>query len=452
MHQTKRFFFLFLFLSVFYTISCRKDKLKETPIISRNFESGSIGQAERTSDTSWNLYLADDNDNSSLPATWRSWWYVRADHLAVGQTLSFTLKNSGWTYYYLPVYSYDQTNWLRFDETEVKQNDSLEIVITKAFARPTVYMARFYPYGFSDLQHWLNRVKTRPHFQLFKPGYTQQKYPVYLIKLTDETVAVSEKKRVFIHARTHPAETPPSFAIEGLVDFLTDGSAEADDCLARFEFYIFPMQNVDGVIAGNYRSTPQSENLEVLWNRHPELPFLLDPDVPAEVKTIHQYALDLMQDGGPGLSVALNLHASNSMPDTRTFFFPHFGPLSAAYTPAEAALWDKQINFIAAFTTHAGQALVEPPPAEGGRGFVQNAFPESWWWNNYNEQVMAMTLEMTYGRAGYAPAWVTPPDMRLTGKALARAIRDYLDHSLHVNTVNTTAKSNLPFTEEESKQ
>jgi hypothetical protein len=38
---------------------------------------------------------------------------------------------------------------------------------------------------------------------------------------------------------------------------------------------------------------------------------------------------------------------------------------------------------------------------------------------------MAMTIEMTYGRAGFAPRWVTPDDTRQLGTALLWSIGDY---------------------------
>jgi hypothetical protein len=43
---------------------------------------------------------------------------------------------------------------------------------------------------------------------------------------------------------------------------------------------------------------------------------------------------------------------------------------------------------------------------------------------------MAMTMEMTYGRAGYAPRWIEPDDLRNLGGSLALSIRDFLDDSV----------------------
>ena len=73
--------------------------------------------------------------------------------------------------------------------------------------------------------------------------------------------------------------------------------------------------------------------------------------------------------------------------------------------------------------------MIEPITEEGGSSFASKTYPESWWWVNFHDQVMAMTLEMTYGRAGYSPRWIEPDDLRNFGASLILGIRDYYDKS-----------------------
>jgi len=408
---------------------CKKDK-NEKPVpepvsVSSDFESGSIGDIVKNSNTSWEFYLADDNNNPELPERWRNWWYVKMDNITTDSVVKVTLKNRGWPFYYLPVYSYNQEEWFRFTEEEVGQNADNELIINKQFDYNEVWLARFYPYTLTDLENYITTIGSNANVEIQTPGYSQDGNPIYAIYISDFDITRSEKKRIFMHARTHPAETPQSFLLEGMINFLLSGSQEASEILSQFEFFVFPMQNVDGVITGNYRSTPLSQNLEVMWYYEQEDPLVLTDEAPVEVKIIHQYAKELMNDGGPAISMALNLHASNSEPDIRTFFYPHFGTEEQGYTPVEASLWEKQISFISSFATHFGTDMIEPVPSEGGSSFASKTYPESWWWVNYQDQVMAMTMELTYGRAGFAPYWITPDDLRDEGIALARSIRDY---------------------------
>jgi hypothetical protein len=421
-------FALFLVLLTSLLNGCgNNDTEKPGATVSASFESGSIGKVTKLSDTVWELSLADDNNNAELPAAWRSWWYVKMENLVVGVPTQITLKNSGWPYYYLPVYSYDQRHWHRFSEDEVTQNLDDELIVRKKFAAGTVWIARFYPYTFTDLENFISSIASSPSIDIQVPGYTQQGRPIYLFKITDSGVPVSGKKRIFLHARTHPAETSPSFLIEGMIRYLLSGTADAAELLAGYEFYIFPMQNVDGVVAGNYRSTPKSENLEVLWTFDSADPLSLLGEVPPEVAVLQHYAKGLMTDGGPPVAMALNLHASNSEPDIRAFFYPHFGMEAQGYAAVEASLWDQQVLFIEKVMARYGEGMIEPLPLEGGGSFAAKTYPESWWWACYQDRVVAMTLEMTYGRAGYAPRWIEPDDMREFGAVLVLSIRDYFE-------------------------
>jgi hypothetical protein len=431
-------------------VSCNKEEEDSNLVVSADFESGSIGQTELISNTELSISLADDNNNPDLPDSWRSWWYISIDHVDTKRTTSITIKNEGWPFYYLPVYSYNQVDWIRFGESEVTQKtegllsgEIGELTISKKFDQNKVWIARFYPYTFSDLQKQIHKIEKNPLVTVSVPGYSQQGNPIYLLRITNPTIDVSRKKRIFMHGRTHSAETPPSFLIEGMVDFLLSGSEEAMKIVSAFEFYIFPMQNVDGVIEGNYRSTPKSENLEMLWLYDSQNPVNLTAEAPNEVKAIHDYAVTLMQDGAPQVSMALNLHASNSEPDVRPFFYPHFGSETKGYSQQESSLWEQQLAFIDKIVNNVGADLLEPIPEDGGGSFAGKTYPESWWWVNYKDKVIAMTMEMTYGRSGYSPRWIVPAELRNLGEKLIVSINDYYNPSL-ISPVITMKNIRIP--------
>ncbi|CAN0450767.1 unnamed protein product [Ascophyllum nodosum] len=67
------------------------------------------------------------------------------------------------------------------------------------------------------------------------------------------TVTDSEQRCVVISARVHPGETPASWMMRGMLDFITGESAEARLLRSLFVFKIVPMLNPDGVAYGNNR-------------------------------------------------------------------------------------------------------------------------------------------------------------------------------------------------------
>jgi hypothetical protein len=429
--KNKSALFLLIFFAVVYFESCKKDIVEPVLItsVSDDFESGSIGEVTKISNTDWDFYLADDNNNPDLPDKWRNWWFVRMENINTDSVTKISLKNRGWPFYYLPVYSYDNSMWLRFSEDEVSQNQDDELIIQKQFEKKTVWLARFYPYTYTDLEKYLDGISGSPFLEIQTPGYSQMNKAMYLLKISNFAVSDSLKNRVFIHARSHPGEVPASFVVEGLVDYLLSASPRAKEILNTTEIYIFPMHNIDGVIAGNYRSTPETENLEVMWYYDAENPIELTADAPQEVNIIHDYAKLLMTGKGPRVSMALNIHASNSEADVRPFFFPHFGPETLGYDTLEYGLWNKQLRFISSLAANYGSDMLEPVPTEGGSSFASKTYPESWWWVNFKDEVMAITMEMTYGRAGYSPKWVSPDNLRELGASLALGIGDYYNNS-----------------------
>jgi hypothetical protein len=64
-----------------------------------------------------------------------------------------------------------------------------------------------------------------------------------------------EKRIALITARVHPGETPSSYAVQGVINMLTDPSNSVAEALRRmFVFKIVPMLNPDGVFRGHFRT------------------------------------------------------------------------------------------------------------------------------------------------------------------------------------------------------
>ncbi|KAK4324423.1 hypothetical protein Pmani_004939 [Petrolisthes manimaculis] len=79
---------------------------------------------------------------------------------------------------------------------------------------------------------------------------------VYLLTITghenDEGEA-KKKRAVVLTCRVHPGETPSSWIMKGILDYLTADTPKAHELRCQFVFKIIPMLNPDGVIVGNHR-------------------------------------------------------------------------------------------------------------------------------------------------------------------------------------------------------
>jgi hypothetical protein len=398
---------------------------------SADFESGNLPMVTPLDEqgVSWQFALRDDNNNASLPNTFRTWWYFRVDNVPVQKTLHLEFTRLGFPYYFVPIYSYDQQTWQYFDDQDVtllpgcnvSNPTTCRLIVTKQFTQATVWLARTFPYTTNDLSEFLISIESNPSVQSHSLGNSPHfQKPIQFITINDSTRAFP-KQTVWLHARTHPAETGPSFILEGLIQAVLNEDALGRSLRQHFIFNIVPMHNIDGVILGNYRTNASSINLENTWfftsgNQY------LDSTAPLEDRLVNQNAMvGAMLNTDAPVALALNLHSSNSDPDTGAFFFPHFGS-TPNYSAHEQNLWKKQLAFIKLLAKNF-DGRIEQPPLEGGAGFLNSFYPETWWWANKTDTVNAMTLETTYGRAGF-DHWVTEDNLRSLGGALAQSINE----------------------------
>ncbi|XP_055709580.1 cytosolic carboxypeptidase Nna1 isoform X2 [Phlebotomus papatasi] len=131
----------------------------------------------------------------------------------------------------------------------------------------TVYFAHSYPYTYSDLQDYLMAIQRHP----VKSKYCKLRLlcrslagnNIYYLTVTaPQTEEEAVKKRaVVVSARVHPGETPSSWMMKGLMDFITGDSYVAKRLRHKFIFKLIPMLNPDGVIVGNTRSSLTGKDL-----------------------------------------------------------------------------------------------------------------------------------------------------------------------------------------------
>ncbi len=442
--------YIFLGLFVVFLASCGGSETNNGTLrFSGDFESGNLPAVRQLDQQglAYELALRNDNDDANLPNSFRTWWYLRADNVPTQQSLRLEFTRLGFPNYFVPVYSYDGKKWQYFDEQDVELVPGCDVaaphtcrlIVHKKFTQRTVWIARTFPYTTQNLSAFLASVSTSRYMQIDTLGLSPHfQKPLQLITISDNAV-FSPKKTIWIHARTHAAETGPSFLLEGLIRAVLAEDALGRALRQQYIFKIVPMHNQDGVILGNYRTNAASINLENQWLFDSGNPYLNDR-APLENRLINKGGMipALLNQNAP-VVLALNLHSSNSDPDTGAFFFPHFGSDPTLYSASQQNLWHKQLAFIKSVAVHY-DGRIERPPVDGGAGFLRSFFPETWWWANQADAVNAITLETTYGRAGF-DHWVTQNDLRNLGGAVAKAIGDM--SMLQARTANAITRDDM---------
>uniref|UniRef100_A0A0A9VVW5 Cytosolic carboxypeptidase NnaD n=1 Tax=Lygus hesperus TaxID=30085 RepID=A0A0A9VVW5_LYGHE len=133
-----------------------------------------------------------------------------------------------------------------------------------------VFLAHNYPYTYTDLQEYLIKLQNHP----VKSQYTKLRLlcrtlagnNVYYLTVTDNSNDEAQdpkpkKKAVVMTARVHPGESPASWMMKGVIDFITGDSQQARELREKFIFKLVPMLNPDGVIVGNNRCSLSGRDL-----------------------------------------------------------------------------------------------------------------------------------------------------------------------------------------------
>ena len=72
-------------------------------------------------------------------------------------------------------------------------------------------------------------------------------------KIVDKNGREVKKRTVLVMARSIPGESPASYVVQGLIDFLVSKHKIAQELRDKLIFKVIPMMNPDGVYLGNYR-------------------------------------------------------------------------------------------------------------------------------------------------------------------------------------------------------
>ncbi|XP_046867289.1 cytosolic carboxypeptidase Nna1 isoform X1 [Drosophila willistoni] len=260
------------------------------------FESGNLAKAVQITPTYYELYLRPDLYTSRS----KQWFYfrvrrthrkmlyrfsivnlVKSDSLyndgmqpVMYSTLGAKEKNEGWRRcgdnicYYRNDDDSSGSNSNANEEDEDNSSYTLTFTIEFEHDDDSVYFAHSYPYTYSDLQDYLMEIQRHPVKSKFCKlrllCRTLAGNNVYYLTVTapsSNEESMRRKKSIVVSARVHPSETPASWMMKGLMDFITGDTTVAKRLRHKFIFKLVPMLNPDGVIVGNTRNSLTGKDL-----------------------------------------------------------------------------------------------------------------------------------------------------------------------------------------------
>jgi hypothetical protein len=264
--------------------------------VSDDFESGSLGKWKVENETHLlftpRTEYDQDHVNSAL-----TWFYGRLSNV-LNREVTIRIGGLDHTVYNgqkgnvlpferntVPVFSYDGAVWERFTDCSFRRETNT-FQIRHIFSRDTVWIAYIPPYLFSRLAALLTEMRQNPAVAVESIGRSVEGRPLYLVNIVEPGTAEGSRPVVWIVARQHAFEAGGSWAVEGLLRFLTGPDPEAQAIRKKVLFKISPMLNPDGVAKGGTRFNARGVDLNRHWNQ--EDPLSRDADAAPEIAFMKQ--------------------------------------------------------------------------------------------------------------------------------------------------------------------
>jgi hypothetical protein len=394
--------------------------------------------AEPKDGNRYSIYIEDDNHDTTLPKSFRSWYYREFRGIPANVEIKINVYGDGWRGddFVIPVYSYYGRKWHRFDHDDIlelfsKDPHLYNYRITKKFKKDFVTIARYYPYDTTRISKLEKRFSFKPYFRAKQIGQTGMGRPLRMFMITDFSIPNNQKKAIWIHARTHPSETGSSYVLEGIMEYILK-KKNLDDIkinLKQIVFYIVPMLNFDGIVESNARVTPYTSiDLERQWLFHSQINKRKISDSAAiEVRVLNN-TINRLIDEGNHFILAINLHSTNSTEAMYPFIFTNFSRQIEEHGATGDSMFIYHLRYANLINHYlCGGHLNVRTSYHPSKPMNLKPYPESWWWVNFKEKVVAFTLESTYRRPGCYSKIVSYKDQLQLGEAIAKAIQKYFE-------------------------
>ena len=254
-------------------------------------------------------------------------------------------------------------------------------------------------YGYDSLLVDLDRWGVSPFVLIDSLGASVQNRGIWELTIADDPGS-STNHRIYIHARTHPGEEESFWVTNEIINILLSDTPLGNFLRANFTYHIIPMFNPDGVELGYPRNNANGIDIESGWDDFP-----LEP----EVEILKNRFIELMWNVDNPIEVALNMHSAYAC--LRYFVYHASVGTSSEYT-------DMEQLFINSVRSHFPGGIEPWSYYVSWTSGTPDQYPESWWWMNHGQNVLALTYEdMNCDEAGLYDS---------TANAFIRGIIDYL--------------------------
>lgn len=218
--------------------------------LSNQFDGARLNEAERVNDTLVRVILLPENEPIN-PSPWYAFklWSNHSQDFWI----EFNYAGKGFHRYY-PKISLDGERFENADSSRFFQPFHEKGRPEKAFlkvsaSRDTLWIAAQDLVGTHHAEVWKNELLRHPFVSKSKIGESAQGRSLEMLKIGE----ADDSKMVMAISMQHPPEIPGYLALKGFVETICGDTRLAKKFRQKYNTYVMPMMNPDGVANGHWR-------------------------------------------------------------------------------------------------------------------------------------------------------------------------------------------------------
>lgn len=235
--------------------------------LTNDFEGARLNGAILSGDTLINVLITSENTPIN-PSPWYAFKVWSNEERNIRLRLSYQ-ENA--MHRYPPKISTDGINWQAIPEekyqlakVETASNGralAQEAYLDLKIGKDTLWIAAQELNTSKHVWQWVEGLAQKPHIEAFTLGKSRQGRPIPGMKIGE----ADDKKMIFVLSRQHPPEVTGYLAMQAFVETLGGDSDIAKAFRQKYNAYIIPFANPDGVDNGHWRHSAAGIDLNRDW-------------------------------------------------------------------------------------------------------------------------------------------------------------------------------------------
>lgn len=233
--------------------------------LSNNFEGARMNGVARSNDTLISVLITPENSPINM-----SPWYAFQLWSDIPQEIYVKLSYSpDASHRYHPKVSVDGANWLALDSTCIKTKTILiedeevekDMTMKLSIGPDTLWVAAQEMITTGHVNQWMHGLESRSYVTRDTIGYSHEGRPVSLLRIGES----DDQRMIMVISRQHPPEIPGFIAMQAFVETLAAPTELAEAFRSRYNTYVVPLANPDGVYHGHWRHNKGGIDLNRDW-------------------------------------------------------------------------------------------------------------------------------------------------------------------------------------------